>query len=289
MIKLAIVSEEVRTMSLDHIFNKLKQLPTMPELLHELMHDFADENAKIEDISRKIEMDQSISARVLKMANSVIYSRGVPITSIDQAVIRIGFKQVSSLVVATALNNSFKTPKSFDKKKFWLDTFQVACIARELAKDSPKIEGDTAFTSALIHNIGELIIHQCFPLQSDLIAAAVKKGEMKIDAQREILGYDYSQIGAELVRRWKLPEFFVDSTEQHLNPLDHEVVNMGAVIIRLSLFVNFAIEAGVPADVIVHRFPSSLSSQLEIHPVDLSDRIQTLREGCNELSDILAS
>ena len=76
-------------MSLDSIFSKLKQLPTMPILLHQLMHDFADENAKIEDISKKIVMDQSISARVLKMANSVVYSRGIPVTSIEQAIIRL--------------------------------------------------------------------------------------------------------------------------------------------------------------------------------------------------------
>lgn len=274
-------------MSLDAIFDKLKQLPTMPALLHELMQDFANENSKIEDISKKITMDQSISARVLKMANSVVYSRGVEVTSIDQAVIRLGFKQVSSLVVATALNNSFKTPKSFDKNKFWIDTFKIATIAKEIAKVSPKIDPDTAFTCALIHNIGELLIQQCFPTEADLINAAVSKSESKIDAQREMLGYDYSQVGAELVRRWKLPEFFVESTMQHLNPMDYEHVNPGALIIRLSIFVAFAMQAGVPPAVVVKRFPSVITSKLEIDPDNLTDLLSKMNDGSNELANIL--
>ncbi len=274
-------------MSLDAIFDKLKQLPTMPALLHELMQDFANENTKIEDISKKITMDQSISARVLKMANSVVYRRGAEVTSIDQAVIRLGFKQVSSLVVATALNNSFKTPKSFDKNKFWIDTFKVATIAKEIAKVSPKIDPDTAFTCALIHNIGELLIQQCFPTEADLINAAVAKGESKIDAQREMLGYDYSQVGAELVRRWKLPEFFVESTMQHLNPMEYEHVNPGALIIRLSIFVDFAMEAGVPAAVVVKRFPSSSINKLEINPDTLIERLTQMNDSSDELANIL--
>ena len=276
-------------MSLDSIFSKLKQLPTMPILLHQLMHDFADENAKIEDISKKIVMDQSISARVLKMANSVVYSRGVPLTSIEQAILRLGFKQVSSLVVATALNNSFKTPKSFDKNKFWIDTFQVSSIAKVLAKDCKKIDPETAFTCALLHDIGELVIQQCFPDEAELINLAMKAGQSRIDAQRETLGYDYSQVGAELVRRWKLPEFFVESTSQHLDPLSYEKVNPGAVIIRLSLFVNFAMTAGVPPAVIIKRFPTNLIGELELDEDNLADRIVELKGQSNELANILLS
>ncbi|MBQ8708890.1 MAG: HDOD domain-containing protein [Succinivibrionaceae bacterium] len=276
-------------MSLDAIFSKLKQLPTMPALLHELMQEFANENAKIEDIAKKISMDQSISARVLKMANSVVYSRGIEVTSIDQAVIRIGFKQVSSLVIATALNNSFKTPKSFDKNKFWIDTFQIATIAKSIARESKKIEPETAFTCALIHNIGELLVQQCFPTEAELINAAVANGCSRIDAQRETIGYDYSQLGAELVRRWKLPEFFVHSTEQHLNPMEYDDPNPGALIIRLAIFVEFAVNAGVPADIIIKRFPSSITSKLEIDPSRLVDQINAASEGLNELAEILTS
>ena len=63
-------------MSMDLIFSKIKQLPVIPKLLHELMQDFSSDNSRIEDIAKKIAMDQVISAKVLKMANSAAYRRG---------------------------------------------------------------------------------------------------------------------------------------------------------------------------------------------------------------------
>jgi HD-like signal output (HDOD) protein len=54
------------------LFSKIKQLPVIPKLLHELMQDFSNDNAQIQDIAHKIAMDQVISAKVLKLANSAV-------------------------------------------------------------------------------------------------------------------------------------------------------------------------------------------------------------------------
>ena len=108
-------------MSMDQLFSKIKQLPVIPQLLHELMQSFSDENARIDLIAQKIAMDQVISAKVLKMANSAAYRRGNEVTSIEQAVIRLGFNRLRSLVVASSIMTSFKTPANFDRNKFWVD------------------------------------------------------------------------------------------------------------------------------------------------------------------------
>ena len=91
------------------------------------------------------------------------------------------------------------------------------------------------------------------------------------------------------MRRWQLPEFFVESTSQHLDPLSYEKVNPGAVIIRLSLFVNFAMTAGVPPAVIIKRFPTNLIGELELDEDNLADRIVELKGQSNELANILLS
>lgn len=80
--------EAASAMSMDRLFGKIKQLPTIPKLLHELMQSFNDENARIDEIAAKIAMDQVISVKVLRMANSAALRRGNEITSIEQAVIR---------------------------------------------------------------------------------------------------------------------------------------------------------------------------------------------------------
>ena len=63
-------------MSMELLFSKIKQLPVIPKLLHELMQDFSNDNAQIQEIAHKIAMDHVISAKVLKLANSAAYRRG---------------------------------------------------------------------------------------------------------------------------------------------------------------------------------------------------------------------
>ncbi|GAB3215444.1 HDOD domain-containing protein [Pseudaeromonas pectinilytica] len=276
-------------MSMDLIFSKIKQLPVIPKLLHELMQNFSDDNSRIEDIAKKIAMDQVISAKVLKMANSAAYRRGAEITSIEQAVIRLGFNALRSLVVASGLMTSFRTPANFDKNKFWVDNFQVATIAKALAGDCRNIEPETAFTCALLHNIGELLIQSALPEEASLINMSISRGSSRIDAQREMLGYDYSQVGAELARRWSLSDTFVRAIAQQLDPLNFEPISQEAVLIRLAMFVSFAWNAGVPPQVIVARFPTPLAQHLGIDAACLASRLEELHQHGNELAAMLTN
>jgi HD-like signal output (HDOD) protein len=276
-------------MSMDLIFSKIKQLPVIPKLLHELMQNFSDDNSRIEDIAKKIAMDQVISAKVLKMANSAAYRRGAEITSIEQAVIRLGFNALRSLVVASGLMTSFRTPNNFDKNKFWVDNFQVATIAKALAADCKAIEPETAFTCALLHNIGELLIQSALPEEASLINMSISRGSSRIDAQREMLGYDYSQVGAELARRWSLSDTFVRAIAQQLDPLNFDPISPEAVLIRLAMFVSFAWNAGVPPQVIVARFPTPLAHHLGIEAECLANRLEELHQHGNELAAMLTN
>ncbi len=276
-------------MSMELLFSKIKQLPVIPKLLHELMQDFSNDNSKIHDIAQKIAMDQVISAKVLKLANSAAYRRGAEITSIEQAVILLGFNALRSLVVASGIMTSFKTPANFNTAKFWVETFQTATITKALAKESHAVDPETAFTCTLLHNIGELLIQSALPEEASLINLAINQGTSRIDAQREMLGYDFSLVGAELARRWNLSERFVTAIAQQLDPLDHHPVSPEAVLIRLAMFVSFAWNAGVPANVIVSRFPSPLALHLGIQPESLANRLEELHEQGNALANILTN
>ncbi|WP_060588160.1 HDOD domain-containing protein [Aeromonas schubertii] len=274
-------------MSMDRLFDKIKQLPTIPQLLHELMESFNDENARIDEIARKIAMDQVISVKVLRMANSAAFRRGQDVTSIEQAVIRLGFNRLRSVVVASGIIGSFKAPPSFDKNKFWTETFQVATIAKTLAQQCGTVDPETAFTCALIHNIGELLIQSTLPEEAELISLAMAKGASRVEAQREMLGYDYAQLGAELARRWNLADAFITAIAQQLDPLEHEPVSKEAILIRLAMFVSFAWNAGVPAQAIIARFPKPLATRLGLQPEKLANQLESLHEQGNALAEIL--
>lgn len=275
-------------LELSQLFKDVKQLPVLPILLLELMESFADEDVRVEDIAKKIGMDQSISAKVIRMANSVAYRRGKEVESISQAVIRLGFNQVRSIVVAATLSNVFPETPSFDKNKFWKDTFTTASIAKALAKHT-SVNQETAFTCAMMHNIGELLLQILKPDECSLVAMAIETGEPRLSAQRDIFGFDYSQVGAELAKHWDFSEIFCDAIEQQLDPLSYEQPSQAAVLIRLSVFASFAWGANLPPEMIVARLPPALIEHLNLKKDGLVEEFEEMIEAGEELGRLMSA
>ena len=277
--------EAASAMSMDRLFGKIKQLPTIPKLLHELMQSFNDENARIDEIAAKIAMDQVISVKVLRMANSAALRRGNEITSIEQAVIRLGFNRLRSVVVASGIISSFKAP-GFDKLHFWTQTFQVATIARTLAQQTTSVDPETAFTCAHSqhwraadpeHPAGRGGAHQSGhrERQQPGRCPAGDAGLRLCPARR--------RAGAALEPVARLRGCHRPAAR----PLSHDPVSKEAVLIRLAVFVSFAWQAGVPAQAIIARFPRTLADQLGLDPASLADQLEQLHEQGNALADLL--
>lgn len=274
--------------SLSDLFKNVKQLPVLPVLLLELMDSFSNENIASDDVAKKIGMDQSISAKVIKMANSAAYSRGKEVESISQAVVRLGFNQVRSIVIAASLSNSFPDTPSFNKKQFWKDTFTTASIAKALAKHTD-INPETAFTCAMMHNIGELLLQVMKPDECSLMTLAIENGEPRLSAQRETFGFDYTQIGVELAKHWQFSSVFCDAIEQQLDPLSYSPPSQAAILIRLSVFAGFAWNAKLPPEMIVARFPEPLLKHLNLNTEGFVEELSKTVEQGEELGRLIAA
>lgn len=275
-------------LELAQLFKEVKQLPVLPILLLELMESFSDQETKVEDIAKKVAMDQAISAKVIRMANSAIYRRGKEVESIEQAVIRLGFNQVRSVVVAATLSNVFPDAPGFDKQKFWNDTFITASIAKMLAKHT-KVNSETAFTCGMMHNIGELLLQILKPDECALVTLAIEAGDPKLMVQREIFGFDYTQVGAELAKHWNFSTVFCDAIEQQLDPLSYEHPSEAAILIRLAVFSSFAWAAKLSAPMIIGRFPEALAQAVNLNKEGLAEEFQKMVEEGQELGRLIAS
>lgn len=274
-------------MSMDRLFDSIKQLPTIPQLLHQLIQSFANPNVSLQQVAKLIAMDQVLCAKVLRVANSATYGSVNTVTSIEQATIRLGLNRLRSMVLASGIIGSFKANSHFDRRSFWINTFEVANIAKLLAEQSDACEPDTAFTCAMLHNIGELLIQTYQPEQAAQIQRLSNQGVAQSEAQRQILGYHYAQVGAQLAQRWGFSPTVVNAIGQQLNPLACSPVNTPAVLIRLALFIALAWRAGVPTDTILARFPCALAKHLILIPSSLAGPLETLHSQENYLAELL--
>lgn len=193
-------------MDLHSLFDQLHSLPSIPKVAQDLILQFDNPNTSIDSVARNISLDPVIAAKVLRLANSARFRGAREAASVEDAANRLGFNTLRTLVLASAVTGAFKTDSGFDLKAFWLHSFKVASLCRLLAK-SRGVAAETAFTCGMMHNIGELLIQTGVP---EIAARLNRKGAGdaagRVAQETLQLGFGFPEVGAELARRWQLPE-----------------------------------------------------------------------------------
>ena len=155
---------------------KSDELPTLPTVASQLINLTAREDATLADIGELVSRDISLSAKILKVSNSAFYSFPQQIGSIKQAVSILGMNAVRSLV----LSFSFLTMKAgkvksrFDFEKFWEKSLTSAVTARLILEKVKGADIEEVFVSALLQNLGELILARSFPEEYEKVLRAVE-------------------------------------------------------------------------------------------------------------------
>ncbi|MES2674063.1 MAG: HDOD domain-containing protein [Pseudomonadota bacterium] len=259
-------------MNLQGLINNAQKLPHIPKVVQELIESFGDDDVSVDDVAKKINSDQVLTIKVLRAANSAHYGGNRKIGSVHDAVLLLGFNAVRTLVLASGLTGAFKVPESFDLPKFWQDSFAVAATCKWIARFSHD-DAETAFTCGMIHNIGELLINMLLPSECAEIKKIVDKGANQLDIQKKVLGFNFSDAGAELTDRWKFPDSIVKGILHQSNPAAEEIFPRLAGVIHLALYINIMNEQGATNALILAGFPKEIATKLGINIGKLMDKI----------------
>lgn len=273
-------------MNLQNLIDNAQKLPNIPKVVQELIESFGDENVSNDAIAKKISSDQVLTIKLLRAANSAHYGGNRKVGSVSDAVFLLGFNAVRTLVLASGLTGAFKAPEGFDLKKFWHDSFAVAATSKWIARFS-RDDAETAFTCGMIHNIGELLIHILLPNECAEMQKVVDKGARNVDIEKNYLGFDFSEAGAELANRWKFPDSIVKGIRYQLNPHEAEIFPRLAGIISIALYINKMNDQGSDDATILANFPSTLATELGINLVKLMEKIGETKELATAIDELL--
>ena len=229
-------------MELNSLFDQLHSLPTIPKVAQDLILQFDNPNTSLDAVARNIALDPVIAAKVLRLANSARFRGAREASSVEDAASRLGFNTLRTLVLASAVTGAFKTDSGFNLKGFWLHSFKVASICRLLAK-SRGVAAETAFTCGMMHNIGELLIQTGAPeiaTRLNRMGNGNAAGRMTLETLQ--LGFGYPEVGAELARRWQLPEVIQQAIALQTRPHQASVDMPLPRLIAQAVLITEAIE-----------------------------------------------
>lgn len=228
---------------LETLFADLPRIPSMPRVVQDLIASLCKEDVDIGSLVAQVKQDQSLSARVLAMANSSAYGASKRIGAIDQAVTMIGLSALRSLVIASGISRAFSKVDGLDMRVFWRKAMICAGVAREMGKHQG-VNREFAYTAGLMHRVGQLVIYLAYPQKVCELTQPEKPASLDgLEQEYELLGLNHCEVGSALAALWNFPPEIQNALRWYVEPL-HEAAGPLAAIVNLSEQIAHALDRG---------------------------------------------
>jgi len=158
---------------------------------------------------------------VLRVCNSATYALAYRAENIQQAILRIGFSEVHRIMMQVIMSPALKNPQSTystPQPDLWNHSLAAAVASQSIANPA-EINTDLAFTAALLHDIGKVVLAHAVPQETAAaITQAQEKNQPRYLAERAILKTDHAAVGAKLLERWGFPRNISAAVRFHHEP-----------------------------------------------------------------------
>lgn len=197
----------------------ISRLRPLPATARKLIAAMSGEDSNLSEIARLIEFDQTIAAGVLRVAQSAAFAGMQGTQTVQEAVMRVGTVRLLNLVLGDYMKTLKADAKLYDlgQEELWAHGAASELAVRALMQERPRLRiPPAAQTAALLHDIGKLVMCQCYDVDvRSLLAHAQERGVTFVHAERELLGTDHAVIGGEVASQWKFPDAITDAIRRH--------------------------------------------------------------------------
>ena len=197
----------------------LPSLSSIDSALRELLGADQRYTSQIAEIIRR---DPSLTARLLRLVNSVYYGMAKPVKNIEEAVFYLGVRQIRQLAMVTPIIEDFQRlaeGRRFPWRQFWRHCIAVALMTREITDLLQTQDDEIDYVAGLIHDVGKIVMASACPVHFNEIYhnRAEMAGDL-LECEREVLGVDHAELGTMYLRKQRLPEVFVEIVQNHHHP-----------------------------------------------------------------------
>jgi HD-like signal output (HDOD) protein len=244
------------------------KLPEMPSTVFELNEVIANPQASADDIAQVVSKSPSLAAILLKIVNSPIYAFPTKIDTISRAVTLIGTKEISSLALGINAISIFKDiPKDMiDMHLFIKHSLACAIISRVLCAYKNITQTEQLFVSGLLHDIGRLILYKYYPDQAKkILLRAESSKELLHEEERKGIGCRHTDIGRDLLKKWKIPFSIENNVFYHHNPSSANNQTFAAIV-HLADIMAHSQGFGTSGERLVPNFDAQAFNNLGLSP-----------------------
>lgn len=203
----------------DSLVREIKELRPLPAIALRLIAMSEDVRFSAQDLAETIRTDQALTLKILRLANSPLFGMPRRITSLREAIVLLGFREVRSMALgACVIDHPMRerlNEARLDYDRFWMNSLVIAHFAQALSV-LEHVDREEAFTAGVVHNVGRLAVAQHRPAwMANAIEESARRGISVHDAQLRDLGFTDAQVGSALALTWSFPPGLVEAVERH--------------------------------------------------------------------------
>lgn len=206
----------------------------LPDACFKVKSLMEDEDSVISDFADVISVDPSMTSRLLQIANSAIYNFPGEISTISRAITIIGTQAIYNMMLVDVAGSAFKhfSNQAIDLKRFWRMSIYCGLVTKNLAIKAGIKDIERLFVAGLLQNFGELLVAKITPEVAKR-CEHYNRDNLPWALQELALGFTYTDISAELLKIWQLPEKIIIPI-RHFNQAESHQINKDVKVLNLA-------------------------------------------------------
>ena len=224
-------------MTAEALIGKTPNLQSPSPAVVRLLNLLDNPNADYDEVITTISSDVVLSAKLHALCNSTTYGLAQQVASLEHGVLYLGLGEIHRLVMALSFGGQIGTElPGYDMEAgtLWRHCLVAALLTPRVLGLSQNLGLDTsiAYTAGLLHDIGKLVIGQTLDaaMREKIHQLVLTERCSLLQAETSVIGCDHAEIGACLLRRWRIPEIIVEAVANHHNPPLEEGPSLSAVV-----------------------------------------------------------
>jgi len=277
----------------DRILKSINTIPAFPETGNKVAQLLRKPDYSVNEVANVIKYDPSITANILKMANSAYFGPRHKISNINDAVVYLGQQNLLRAIQTAGVSKYYKKGATgyFDKvTDLWEHSVAVALMSQIISRKITGQEDTTLYTAALLHDVGKIIMGEFVRDSLTKIAGLVSSRNISfLEAEEIILGINHADLGGKIATYWKFPAEIRDAISFHHRPdlLEKEEKIM-PWIVYIADQVCLMLGVGGGVDGLSYRAVSEVLPKFNLRMKDLEMSMVLLSDDLNHAKELIS-
>ena len=249
----------------------------IPQIALKIIRMINAEDYEMKEIADEVKQDQIISAKVITLSNSAMFSPRRRIESIGQALVMLGEKRLLQMVISASIELFFQDSVggySLCKGGLYHHATGTAEAASKISEHLRIASSDVAYTAGLLHDIGKVVLDQFVsPRYPMFYREMFESGNRLVEVEKELIGISHVEAGRRLAELWQLPESLTEVIAYHHDP---EKAEINPQLTHLVYFANLLMSRYKTGDIISRIETDNFTERLAVLGLNKPDFIELI-------------